>query len=68
MLVKDIVKLDIRYVIGGTRYRNWLRHYAASRKVAGSRPNEVIFEGVLINENPNQGVRERKKVGIHWST
>jgi hypothetical protein len=21
----------------------------------------------LINEKPNQGVRERKKVGIHWS-
>jgi hypothetical protein len=24
--------------------------------------------GVLINENPNEGVRERKKVGIHWSS
>jgi hypothetical protein len=22
---------------------------------------------VLINEKPNQGVREREKVGIHWS-
>jgi hypothetical protein len=22
--------------------------------------------GVLINEKPNQGVREGKKVGIHW--
>jgi hypothetical protein len=24
-------------------------------------------KGVLINEKPNQEVRERKKVGIHWS-
>jgi hypothetical protein len=24
------------------RYRSWLRHYAASRKVAGSIPDEVI--------------------------
>jgi hypothetical protein len=24
--------------------------------------------GVLINEKHNQGVWERKKVGIHWST
>jgi hypothetical protein len=27
---------------GGTRYRSWLRHYATTRKVAGSIPNEVI--------------------------
>jgi hypothetical protein len=26
----------------GTRYRSWLRHYATSRKVAGSIPDEVI--------------------------
>jgi hypothetical protein len=25
----------------GTRYRSWLRHYATSRKVAGSNPDEV---------------------------
>jgi hypothetical protein len=28
---------------GGTRYRSRLRHYATSRKVAGSIPNEVDF-------------------------
>jgi hypothetical protein len=26
-----------------TRYRSWLRHYATSRKVAGSSPDEVDF-------------------------
>jgi hypothetical protein len=26
-----------------TRYRSWLRHYATSRKVAGSIPDEVIW-------------------------
>jgi hypothetical protein len=26
----------------GTRWRRWLRHYATSRKVAGSRSDEVI--------------------------
>jgi hypothetical protein len=25
----------------GTRYRSWLKHYAASQKVAGSIPDEV---------------------------
>jgi hypothetical protein len=28
---------------GGTRQRSWLRHYATSRKVAGSSPDEVDF-------------------------
>jgi len=27
---------------GGTRWRSWLRHYATSRKVAGSIPDDVI--------------------------
>jgi hypothetical protein len=27
----------------------------------------VMKRGVLINEKPNRGVRERIKVGIHWS-
>jgi hypothetical protein len=33
-----------RYEInmGGTRWRSWLRHYATSRKVAGSNPDEFI--------------------------
>jgi hypothetical protein len=26
----------------GTRWRSWLRHYAASRKVAGSIPHSAI--------------------------
>jgi hypothetical protein len=32
----------LRRHAGGTRYRSWLRHYAASRKVAGSIPDEFI--------------------------
>jgi len=28
--------------MGGTRWRNWLRHCARSRKVAGSIPHYVI--------------------------
>jgi hypothetical protein len=27
----------------------------------------VMKRGVFINEKPNQGVRERKKIGIYWS-
>jgi hypothetical protein len=27
---------------GGTRGRSWLRHYATSRKVTGSSPDEII--------------------------
>jgi hypothetical protein len=30
--------LELR-ITGGTRYRSWLRHYATSRKVAGSIPD-----------------------------
>jgi hypothetical protein len=30
-------------MFGGTQSHNWLRHYAASRKVAGSNPDEVYF-------------------------
>jgi hypothetical protein len=35
----------------GTRQRSWLRHYATSRKVAGSIPDEVI--GFLNLPNPS---------------
>jgi hypothetical protein len=28
---------------GGTRYCSWLRHYATSRKVAGSSPDDLDF-------------------------
>jgi hypothetical protein len=31
---------------GGTRLRSWLRHYAKSRKVAGSSPDEVDFSNL----------------------
>jgi hypothetical protein len=30
-------------IIGGTQWRSWLRHYAKSRRVAGSIPDEVIY-------------------------
>ena len=30
------------YYYCGTRWRSWLRHYATSRKVAGSIPDGVI--------------------------
>jgi hypothetical protein len=30
-------------IYGGTLYRSWLRHYATSRKVVGSSPDEVDF-------------------------
>jgi hypothetical protein len=43
----DLVGLLPDY-IGGTRYRNWLRHYSTCRKVAGSIPDEVI--GFFSNE------------------
>jgi hypothetical protein len=29
-------------LVGGTRYRSWLRNYATSRNVSGSIPDEVI--------------------------
>jgi hypothetical protein len=41
----------ISYIFGGTRWRSWLRHYATSRKVAGSIPDEAI--GFLNWPNPS---------------
>jgi hypothetical protein len=42
-LIKQlIVKKGLYYTNGGTRWRSWLRHYAISRKVAGSNPDEII--------------------------
>jgi hypothetical protein len=38
-------------VSGDKRQRSWLRHYAASRKVAGSIPDEVI--GLFFVNLPN---------------
>jgi hypothetical protein len=40
-----------RIPVGGARYRSWMRHYATSRKVAGSIPNEVI--GLFNWPNPS---------------
>jgi hypothetical protein len=34
---------DFVLVMGGTRWRSWLRHYATSRKVSGPSPDEVNF-------------------------
>jgi hypothetical protein len=51
--VKKAKKLLTKHVYyklqWGMRYPSWLRHYATSRKVAGSIPDEVI--GYLILPN-----------------
>jgi hypothetical protein len=39
------------FIAGGTRWRSWLRHCAASRKVAGSMPGGVI--GIFHWHNPS---------------
>jgi hypothetical protein len=33
---------------GGMQWRSWLRHYATSRKVAGSSPEEVGFFSIYL--------------------
>jgi hypothetical protein len=38
----NIILGAYRRLHGGTRLRSWLRHYARSRKVAGSIPDEII--------------------------
>jgi hypothetical protein len=40
-----------KYLLQDTRLRSWLWHYATSRKVAGSIPNEVI--GLFNLPNPS---------------
>ena len=42
---------DSSYVYGGTRWYNWLRHCAISRKIAGSIPDYVI--GIFHWRNPS---------------
>jgi hypothetical protein len=42
LLLADFKNKFIRISCRGTRYRSWLRHYATSRKVANSYPDEVI--------------------------
>jgi hypothetical protein len=38
-----IIAVSLSFVTyWGTQWRRWLRHYATSRKVAGSIPDEVI--------------------------
>jgi hypothetical protein len=39
---KYLETLSIWQEYGDTRQCSWLRHYGTSRKVAGSRPDEVI--------------------------
>ena len=41
------------YTWRGTRWRSWLRHYAANRKVAGSIPDGVF--GIFLWHNPSGG-------------
>jgi len=41
----------LREVYGGTRWRNWFRHCATSRKVAGSIPDGVV--GIFHWHNPS---------------
>jgi hypothetical protein len=55
----------------GTRYRRWLRHYATSRNVAGSSPDEVGISIYLIlpsirNEYQEYswGVKGGRRVGL----
>jgi hypothetical protein len=43
--------LPYLFFVASTRWRNWLRHYATSRKVAGSIPNEVT--GYFNSLNPS---------------
>jgi hypothetical protein len=38
-------------LFGGTLWRNWLKHYGTSRRVAGSITDEVI--GFFISSNPS---------------
>jgi hypothetical protein len=52
LLLKSIIHLIlVPLYIWSTRWRSWLRHYATSRKVAGSIPDEVI--GFFSWPNPS---------------
>jgi hypothetical protein len=44
-------RLEVHFVKNGGTQRSWLRHYATSRKVAGSIPDEVI--GFFNLPNPS---------------
>jgi hypothetical protein len=35
-------------IVWGTQWRSWLRHYATSRKVAGSSPDDVDFFSIYL--------------------
>jgi hypothetical protein len=44
------------YIVGCTRQLSWLRHYAASLKVVGSSPEEVIgFFQLTSSFQPHYG-------------
>jgi hypothetical protein len=42
-MINAYFSLGVFYSIRGHAVAQWLRHYATSRKVAGSRPDERIF-------------------------
>ena len=42
MLLFNSLEYVMLFIVGGTRWRNWLRHCATSRKVAGSIADLVI--------------------------
>jgi hypothetical protein len=44
--VHTYVPCDLQYVTGLIQKRGWLRHYATSRKIVGSSPDEVDFFNV----------------------
>ena len=48
---KEVKFKEIQTILGGTRWRIWLRHYATSRKVAGSIPDGDI--GIFHWHNPS---------------
>jgi hypothetical protein len=52
MCLDHLILCDLIILIifnGGKRYSSWLRHYATSRKVTGSIPDEVI--GLFVSCN-----------------
>jgi hypothetical protein len=59
--------------LGGTRLRNWLRHYATSRKVEGSSSDEMDFFNLpnpssrtmaLASTQPLTEMSTRRSIGL----
>jgi hypothetical protein len=70
-LFYKLIKGYLRF--GGMRQHSWLRHYATSRKVAGSIPDEVF--GIFNWPNPSsrtmalgltQPLREMSTRNLPW--